>query len=184
MDFLPLCFCVCGLFFLHFIIPFGKLGPPYLGKATAAARTALPSPTSACWVFRVFVVTHRTLTWTTRSLTCVRDHPYACVYIYTPTTSQYNMFDSEENLSQFVLVLLTGPGFEPPVFGSGVRRSANCAAPPPTLAVNRLERCRATRARVLRWVKCVLEENWHVATCRRHLGICCLVFVLVTTNHI
>ena len=38
---------------LHFI-PFGKFGPPYLGKATAAARVALPSPTSACWVFSWF----------------------------------------------------------------------------------------------------------------------------------
>ena len=26
---------------LCYIIPFGKFGPPYLGKATAAARTAL-----------------------------------------------------------------------------------------------------------------------------------------------
>ena len=29
-------------------IPCGKLGPPYLGKTTAAARAALPCPTSAC----------------------------------------------------------------------------------------------------------------------------------------
>ena len=29
--------------YTHFIIPFGKFGPPYLGKATAAARAALPS---------------------------------------------------------------------------------------------------------------------------------------------
>ena len=26
------------------MIPFGKFGPPHLGKATAAARAALPSP--------------------------------------------------------------------------------------------------------------------------------------------
>ena len=38
-------------FFIHFIIPFGKIGPPYLGTATAAARAALPRSTSACWVF-------------------------------------------------------------------------------------------------------------------------------------
>ena len=42
------------LFFIHFIIPFGKFGPPYLGKTTAAAGTALSSPTSACWVFSCF----------------------------------------------------------------------------------------------------------------------------------
>ena len=29
----------------HFIIPFVEFGPPYLGKATAAARAVLPSPT-------------------------------------------------------------------------------------------------------------------------------------------
>ena len=29
---------------IHFIIPFGKFGPPYMGKTTAAARAALPSP--------------------------------------------------------------------------------------------------------------------------------------------
>ena len=32
----------------------GKFGPPYPGKATAAARAALPSPTNACWVFSCF----------------------------------------------------------------------------------------------------------------------------------
>ena len=33
-----------------FIVPFGKFGSPYLGKATAAA---LPIPTSVCSCFRV-----------------------------------------------------------------------------------------------------------------------------------
>ena len=42
------------MFFIHLIIPFGKFGPSYLGNATAAARAALPSPTSACWVFSCF----------------------------------------------------------------------------------------------------------------------------------
>ena len=40
--------------FIHLIIPFGKLGPSDLGTATAAARAALPSPASACWVFSCF----------------------------------------------------------------------------------------------------------------------------------
>ena len=88
---------------MHFIIPFGKLGSPYLGKTTAVARTVLPSPTSACWVF-TFSEIHRTLTWTTGSLTCVRDHSYACVYtrgLGTPTASQHNSFVSGEQLSHF-----------------------------------------------------------------------------------
>ena len=41
------------IFFYHFIIPFGKFKPPYLGKTTPAARVALPSPTSSCWIFHV-----------------------------------------------------------------------------------------------------------------------------------
>ena len=32
------------------VIPCRKFGQPYLGKATATARTTLPSPTSVCWV--------------------------------------------------------------------------------------------------------------------------------------
>ena len=63
--------------------------------------------------FRVSVI-HRTLRWTTGSLTCVSDHLYACVYtrgLGTPTTSQHNIFDSKKTLSQIFLVLLTGPGF-------------------------------------------------------------------------
>ena len=41
-------------YLIHWIIPFRPFGPPYLTKATAAARAALPSPTSACWVFPCF----------------------------------------------------------------------------------------------------------------------------------
>ena len=43
-----------NFFFIHFIIPFGKFGPPYLGKDTAPTRAVLPSPTSAFWVFSCF----------------------------------------------------------------------------------------------------------------------------------
>ena len=53
--------------------------------------------------FRVSVI-HRTLTWTTESLTCVRDHSYACVYtrgLGTPTASQHNIFDSGKTLTNF-----------------------------------------------------------------------------------
>ena len=43
-------------------------------------------------------VIHRTLMWTTGSLTCLRDHSCACVYTWglgTPTASQH-IFDSEK----------------------------------------------------------------------------------------
>ena len=45
---------ISSLFLIHVIIPFGKFGSSYPGKATAAARAALPSPTSACWRFSCF----------------------------------------------------------------------------------------------------------------------------------
>ena len=44
----PLSFCFN---FYTLLIPDGEFGPPYLDTATAAARAALPCPTSACWVF-------------------------------------------------------------------------------------------------------------------------------------
>ena len=62
---------------IHFIIPFGKFGPRYLGKAAAAARAALVLQVHA-GSFPVSVI-HRTLTWTTGSVSCVRDHSYVCV---------------------------------------------------------------------------------------------------------
>ena len=40
--------------FLHFIIPFEKFRPPYPSKATAAARAALSSAISACFIFLCF----------------------------------------------------------------------------------------------------------------------------------
>ena len=79
--------------------------------------------------FRVSVI-HRTLTWTAGFLTCVRDYSYACVFtrgLGTPTASQHNVLDLEK-LSQFVIVLLTLAGFEPPffwIFGSRIQRSTH-----------------------------------------------------------
>ena len=116
-------------FNLYTLYTFGKFGPPYPGQATAASRAALPSPTSACWVFSCFrnppnsdmdhrIFNVRRPTW---SFLCA-----ACVYtggLGTPTTSQHNIFDSEK-LSHFG-VLLTG--FEARVFGSRVRRSTHWA---------------------------------------------------------
>ena len=66
-----------GLGIIHFIIPFGKFGPPYLGKATAGARAALPSHTSAGWVFSCFCnppnydMDHRIFNVRTLSFLCV-----------------------------------------------------------------------------------------------------------------
>ena len=76
--------------------------------------------------FRVSVI-HQTLTWTTVSLTCVRDHSCACAYTQglgnTDESAQY--FDWEK-LSQICLVPQTG--FKPLVMesiGSRGRRSTN-----------------------------------------------------------
>ena len=62
------------------LIPNGKCGLPYLGKATAAARAALPSPTRACWVFSPFCnppnsdMAYRIFHVHTRSILCKRIH--------------------------------------------------------------------------------------------------------------
>ena len=54
--------------------------PPDLGKATEAARAALPSPASACWVFSCFRnppnsdMDYRIFNMCTRSFLCVRIH--------------------------------------------------------------------------------------------------------------
>ena len=49
--------------------------------------------------FHVSII-HRTLAWTTGSVTCVRDHSYACIPytqgLGTPTASQRNIFNSEK----------------------------------------------------------------------------------------
>ena len=70
----------------------GNSGRLTLGKATAAARAALPSTSAGS--FRVSVI-HRTLIWTTGFLTCVRDHSYACEYtreLGTPTARSAHYF--------------------------------------------------------------------------------------------
>ena len=41
-------------FCIHFIFPFGKCRPSYLGKATAAARAAVTMSYNVCWVFSFF----------------------------------------------------------------------------------------------------------------------------------
>ena len=74
----------------------------------------LPSPNHCTLdLFRVSVI-HRTLTWTTGSLTCVCDHSYACLYTLGVLGTYINssepaqhFFDSEKNLEAF-LMFLTG----------------------------------------------------------------------------
>ena len=62
------------------LTPFRKFGPPYPGKATTAARAALPTLTSACWIFSCFCnppnsdKNYRIFNVRTRSLICVRMH--------------------------------------------------------------------------------------------------------------
>ena len=73
------------------------------GKASSHS-TALPFFPPCVLCFRVFVI-HWSLTWTTRSLTCVGEHSYACVCTRgwgTPTTSQHNIL-TRKQLSQFCL---------------------------------------------------------------------------------
>ena len=80
----------------------GNLGPPYLGKATAAARAEhYPVLQVHAWSNCVSVI-HQTLKWTTGSLMCVRDS-YACVCTRVlVTTSQHNICGS--NPFHFTLI--------------------------------------------------------------------------------
>ena len=73
-----------GLYFffivLHFTIPFGKFGLPYLaGRLQQLQEQRYPVLQVIAGSFRISVI-HRTLTWTTDSLASIRDHSYACVY--------------------------------------------------------------------------------------------------------
>ena len=68
-------------FIIHLIISSGKFGAPYLGKATAASRTGLPSPTSACLVFSCFR-NRPNSDMDYRSFN-VRTWPFLCVHIHT-----------------------------------------------------------------------------------------------------
>ena len=86
----------CVLFFalcIHFINPFWvRLQQPQ--------QQRYPVLQVHAGSFRVSII-HQTLTWTTWSLTCVRDQFYACVYTQglqgTPAASQ-QIFDSEKLL--------------------------------------------------------------------------------------
>ena len=112
-------------FFLILYHPFREIWSPYLGKDTAAARAALPNPTNACWVFSCFRNPPKSdRAWTTGSLTCAGHHSHACGG-WTHRQRVSATFLTREKTLTNLIVLLTGPGFEPPVFGCGVRRSTN-----------------------------------------------------------
>ena len=121
-------FCIFYIFVvLMGISPMGNSGrfPQGNPAATESRYPTLIHYEVHAGSFRASIL-HRTLTWTTGSLTCVRDHSYTCVYtrgLGTPTTCQHNVFDLEETIINVLLVLLTE--FEPRVFGSRVRRSTN-----------------------------------------------------------
>ena len=70
---------------VHLVVQMGIFSVENLGcfpqgkpAATGSRYPTLIKHKVHAWSFRVFVI-HRTLTWTTGSLTSVRDHSYACV---------------------------------------------------------------------------------------------------------
>ena len=110
------------------VFPHGKFGSLSPKKAKCN-RVALPNPNSyTSSNYKVYAGSgscfHKpleTLTWTTGSLTCARDHSYAwCIHtgaVGQTDSESAQLFDSEK-LKVF-LVLLTG--FEPSIFGSPVQ---------------------------------------------------------------
>ena len=88
-----------------------KFGPPYLSKATAAARAPLPSPASACWVFLCFCNTPNS----DMDYRIFNMHIYVIILMRAYTHRDWahrqwvstTFFDSEK-LSQICLVLLRG----------------------------------------------------------------------------
>ena len=125
------------------------------------SRPTFYPPVSKVQAGRVRVsLIYRTLAWTTISLTCVRDHPCACIYtrgLGTPTRVS-TTFLTRKN-SQVFLVFLTG--FEPSSFGSWVWRSTHWTTPSP----------RCVRACVRAWRACVMPACVYVldSTCLWHL---------------
>ena len=65
-------------------------------------------------------VIHQTLTWTTGSLMCVRDHSYVCVY-----TQGLSNTDSESAQHTLTIFSCAPFGLELRIFGSRVRYATN-----------------------------------------------------------
>ena len=85
---LPNVYCIlfCTWYFVHCVVPMGfspmgNYGRFPQGKpgATESRYPTLIYNKAHAGSFRVCIV-HRTLTWTTGSLTCLRDHSYARIY--------------------------------------------------------------------------------------------------------
>ena len=114
--------------------PNGKFGsslllPPRKASCNRVALTYLTQINYKVHAgpFRVSA-NHRALTWITGSLTCARDHSYACENTprvgHTHPQRVTTTFLTRKKISLFFfIVLLTG--FEPRVFGSRVGRSAS-----------------------------------------------------------
>ena len=125
------CFYCIFLYFIHYY-PFLKIEAtlPGLGKATVAARAALPSPISACWVFLCFC----------NAPNCDMDYriynegmwSFLCECINTGVWHTNN--ESAQHFwlwKTFTILCVLLTGFEPRVFGSRVQRSTNWATPSP-----------------------------------------------------
>ena len=114
------------------MFPMGKCESLNSSWKASCNRVALPNSNelqSACWVFSCFRNPPRNSDMDYR-ICNMRTWSFLCVSIHTGVGHTDNEsaqhFDSEK-LSQIRLVLLTG--FEPRVFGSRVRRSANWTTP-------------------------------------------------------
>ena len=110
---------ICLLHFVHFVVPMGIFPTGNLGHFSQGkpAATELESHYPTLINNKVHAgsfhgsVIHRTLTWTTGSLSCIRDRFYVCVYtlgLGTPTASQHENLRLGKTLTNFVLVLPTG----------------------------------------------------------------------------
>ena len=102
----------------HFVIPMGLFSHGKFRSLFPKESQLQQSPTIINYKvhsgsIRVSVI-HRTRTWSTGSLTCVRDHSCACVYtrgLSTPTTSQHIW--TRENSHFFLLCSWRGSNLWP-----------------------------------------------------------------------
>ena len=87
---------------LNFIVHFGKF--ENLGKARAAASAALPSPTSACWVYSCFRnPPNSDMDYRICAYVIILMRVYTHGGLGTPTASQHNILDSEKTFTNVFL---------------------------------------------------------------------------------
>ena len=105
LEFIDLDSLLFSFLFYTLLIPCGEFGPPYQGKVTAAARAALPSRTSACWVSLCFCnapnsdMNYRIFNVCTWSFLCVCIH----VGVWVKQQRVSTTFFYSERLSHFFL---------------------------------------------------------------------------------